>query len=111
MSSLRRRPDEKVILQEDCSEEKLKSGILTLTNQRIIFQNTKGSLATLSKKLDSLMLDVELNSIISVRTEGFVITKVVICTDNKIFKFSVFNTKRWAREIKIQMESNGITGR
>lgn len=111
MSSLRPRPGEKMVLQEDCSEEKLKSGILTLTNQRIVFQNTKGNLATLSKKLDSLMLDIELNSIKSVRTEGFVITKVVISTDNKIFKFSVFNTKRWAQEIRIRMQSNGIEGR
>jgi hypothetical protein len=99
-----------MVRQEDCSEEKLKSGILTLTNQRIVFQNTKGSLATLSKKLDSLMLDIELNSIKSVRTEGLVITKLVISTDNKIFKFSVFNTKRWAQEIRLQMQSNGING-
>ena len=99
-----------MVLQEDCSEEKLKNGILTLTNQRIVFQNTKGSLATLSKKLDSLMLDIELNSIKSVRTEGLVITKLVISTDNKILKFSVFNTKKWAQEIRLQMQSNGIKG-
>ena len=99
-----------MVLQEDCSEEKLKSGILTLTNQRIVFQNTKGNLATLSKKLDSLMLDIELNSIKSVRTEGLVITKLVISADNKIFKFSVFNTKKWAQEIRLQMQSNGIKG-
>ena len=111
MSSLGPRPGEKMVLQEDCSEEKLKSGILTLTNQRIIFQNTKGNLTTLSKKLDSLMLDIELTSIKWVRTEGFVITKVVVATDNEIFKFSVFNTKKWAREIKMQMQSNGIKGR
>lgn len=35
-------PGEKLILEEDCSEVKLGSGILSLTNQRIILKKQKG---------------------------------------------------------------------
>ena len=43
--------EKKIILQEDCSEDKLKNGILTLTCKKIIFEKTKGRIVTLSKKL------------------------------------------------------------
>ena len=42
---------EKNILFEDCSEDTLKSGILTLTNRKLAFEKTKGRIATLSKEL------------------------------------------------------------
>jgi hypothetical protein len=37
---------EKGILFEDCSEDTLKSGILTLTNKKLAFEKTKGRIAT-----------------------------------------------------------------
>ena len=106
MSSVTPRTGEKLILQEDCSEDRLRNGILTLTNQRIIFEKTSGKLATLSKKLEGVALDVPLQSIKSIKKEGFIVTKVVISVDDSIFKFSVFNSNKWAQEIKRQINSN-----
>jgi hypothetical protein len=41
---------EKKIRQEDCNEDTLGSGILTLTNKRIAFDKTRGRIADFSKK-------------------------------------------------------------
>jgi hypothetical protein len=41
---------EKKIRQEDCNEDSLGSGILTLTNKRIAFDKTKGRIMDFSKK-------------------------------------------------------------
>jgi hypothetical protein len=68
------------VFQEDCAEDRLKNGILTLTNQRIIFEKTEGRMATLSKKVEGVLLDLPLDKISSVKSEGFIIKKVVIPT-------------------------------
>ena len=67
MTAAKPRPGEKKILQEDCAEDKLKNGILTLTNQRILFEETEGSIATLSKKTGEVVLDISLDKISSVK--------------------------------------------
>lgn len=108
MNSAKRRQGEKTILQEDCAEDKLKNGILTLTNQRIIFEKTEGKIATLSKSTGDVLLDIPLNKISSVSTEGFIIKKVVICMDDKAYKFGVFSTGKWAKEIKNQVNTNKV---
>ena len=84
----------------------MKNGILTLTNQRIIFEETEGTLATLSKKTGNVVLDVSLDKISSVRTEGFLIKKVVMDIGNKVYKFGVFSTSKWSREIENQIKLN-----
>jgi hypothetical protein len=99
-------PDEKLILEEDCAENKLGNGILTLTNQRLIFEKTEGQLATLSKKVGALLLNISLDQIDLVRSEGVILTKVVVVTNAKEYKFSVFNTGKWAKEIQKQITSN-----
>src|SRR3954471_22291449 len=86
------------VFQEDCAEDKLKNGILTLTNQRIIFEKTEGKIATLSKSTGDVLLDIPLDKISSVSAEGFIIKKVVFSTGDRIYKFGVFNTGKWARE-------------
>jgi hypothetical protein len=94
------------VFQEDCAEDKLKNGILTLTNQRIIFEKTEGRMATLSKKVEGVLLDIPLDRISSVRSEGFVIKKVVITTsDGRSLKFGVFNIGKW---IKLIEEQKGL---
>lgn len=98
-------PDEKLILEEDCAENKLGNGILTLTNQRLIFEKTEGQLATLSKKVGSILLDVPLSQINSVRSEGIILTKVVVVTNTQEYKFSVFSSGKWAKEIQKQITS------
>jgi hypothetical protein len=93
------------IFQEDCAEDKLKNGILTLTNQRIIFEKTEGRMATLSKKVEGVLLDLPLDKISSAKSEGFIIKKVVITTiDGKPFKFGVFNIHKWVKLIEEQKE-------
>jgi hypothetical protein len=95
-------PGEKLVLEEDCSEVKLGSGILSLTNQRIIFEKTEGNLTTLNKKIGNALLNVTLDKVGNVNAEGFILTKVVVQIDNSKYKFSVFNNKKWAKEIQSQ---------
>jgi len=93
------------VFQEDCAEDRLKNGILTLTNQRIIFEKTEGRMATLSKKVEGVLLDLPLDKISSVKSEGFIIKKVVITTiDGQAFKFGVFNIHKWVKLIEEQKE-------
>jgi hypothetical protein len=111
MNSPKPQPGEKRILQEDCAEDKMKNGILTLTSKRIVFQRTEGTMATLSKKTGDVLLDIPLERITSVRSEGFLVTKVVIVTtNNKTYKFGVFSTGKWAKEIENQIKVNRLSG-
>ena len=98
-------PGEHIIMEEDCAEANLGNGIMTLTNQRIIFEQTEGTMATLSKKVGKLLLDIPLQSVDSIGHEGFIITKVLISAMGKTYKFSVFNSKKWAKEIKDQKDN------
>ncbi|HEX7259060.1 MAG TPA: hypothetical protein VF242_13475 [Nitrososphaeraceae archaeon] len=101
MSSVQPRKGEKLILQEDCSEDHLKNGLLTLTNQRIFFEKTEGTLATLSKRTGELLVDISLNEIKESKKEGFLIKKVVIITiHDDVYKFGVLNNSKWTREIE-----------
>ena len=63
MSSAERNSSEKRILEEDCAEDTLKNGILTLTNKRLLFRKTEGKMATLSKKTGDIILNLNLNQI------------------------------------------------
>ncbi|MFL6487072.1 MAG: hypothetical protein ACJ71D_10240 [Nitrososphaera sp.] len=93
-------PGEKVLRDEDCSEDKLRSGILVLTDHRLVFQRTQGRIATLSKKETEVVLDIPLDRISSVRSEGFLVKKLVIVVGaDQIYKFGVFNTGKWERQI------------
>lgn len=91
---------EKVILGEDCSEDKLKTGVLILTNKRLVFQKTKGSMATLSKKEGDVILDIPLKNITSFKPEGFLVKKFVVLANNQVYKFGVFSTGQWDKQLK-----------
>ena len=108
MSSAERNSSEKRILEEDCAEDRLKNGILTLTNKRLLFRKTEGKMATLSKKTGDIILDLNLNQVRSVKSEGLIIKKVVVFFDDETYKFGVFNNKKWAREIDEQININKI---
>ena len=97
---------EKNILFEDCSEDTLKSGILTLTNRKLAFEKTKGRIATLSKELLGEKIEFELKDIAQARSEGRIIKKLVIELNNtnKTYKFGVMNPGNWVKEIKLQIE-------
>ncbi len=101
MSSVQPRKGEKLVLQEDCYEDHLKNGLLTLTNQRLLFEKTEGTLATLSKRTGDLLLNIPLVEIKASKGEGFLLKKVVVITiQNDIYKFGVFNNSKWAKEIE-----------
>jgi hypothetical protein len=97
------RPGEKLIMQEDCAEDKLKNGILTLTNQRLICEKTEGRMTTLSKKTEEVLLDIPLEKISISKSEGFIIAKVVVELSDRSYKFGVLNTGHWAKEIMSQV--------
>lgn len=100
MVSFEPAPGEKVILDEDCAEDKLRSGVLVLTDRRLVFQKTQGRMATLSKKEGDVVLDMPLSKISSVRAEGFLVKKVVVVSGDQIYKFGVFSNGKWERKIK-----------
>lgn len=95
---------EKKIIQEDCSEDSIGSGILTLTNVRIAFDKTKGRIADFSKKFGDTVIDVPLNQIIDVGKEGWLIKKVWIkvktSEGEKTYKFGVYNTNKWLKTLQ-----------
>jgi hypothetical protein len=100
--------DEKVIMQEDCSEDKLKNGILTLTNKRIVFEKTKGKIATFSKKTLDEKVELQFNEISLVKAEGIIIKKLVIIlknnNNNDTYKFGVLSPSNWVKRIKLQLD-------
>ena len=100
MVSFEPAPGEKILLDEDCSEDKLKSGILVLTDRRLVFQKTQGRMATLSKKEGEIALDIPLDKITSVRAEGFLVKKLVVVADGQTYKFGVYSNGKWERQIK-----------
>lgn len=108
MSAIEPRSGEKRILQEDCAEDKLKNGILTLTNQRLIFEKTEGRMVVLSKKTGEVVLEVPLDKISSVKAEGLLLKKVTIVVDQKRYKFGVFNNSEWVKSILKQQYDNKI---
>jgi exonuclease VII small subunit len=94
---------EKRIRQEDCNEDSLGPGILTLTNKRLAFDKTKSRIMDFTKQMGETVLDVPLEDVIKTWKEGLFIKKV--CFTAKIdkgeqtYKFGVFNTKSWLKTI------------
>lgn len=97
-------PNEKRLNQEDCSEDSLGAGILTLTNMRIAFDKTEGRIVDFSKKFGKTVINEKLDQIIEVAKEGRLIKKVriKIKTDEgeKTYKFGVYNTGKWEKDVK-----------
>ncbi|HSD04823.1 MAG TPA: hypothetical protein VLB45_03615 [Nitrosopumilaceae archaeon] len=101
---------EKKIIQEDCSEDSMGSGILTLTNMRVAFDKTKGRIADFTKKIGDTVIDVPLNQIISVGREGWLIKKIWLKAKTpdgeKTYKFGVYNTKKWLETLQETIAQN-----
>ena len=98
------------IKQEDCSEDNLGAGILTLTNKRLAFDKTNARIMDFSKHFGETVMDIQLDDVTKVWKEGLLMKKV--CFSAKIkngeqtFKFGVFNTKDWAKTIEKQIAEN-----
>ena len=67
---------EKRIKQEDCNEDNLGPGILTLTNKRLAFDKTKSRIMDFTKRMGETVLDVPLENVIKIWKEGLFIKKV-----------------------------------
>lgn len=98
--------DEKKIRQEDCSEDSLGSGILTLTSRRIAFDKTMSRMMDFSKRQGDTVLDVPLSDVTRVWKEGLLIKKACFATGpGKSYKFGVFNTGAWVDDIQDAVNS------
>ena len=99
---------EKRIKQEDCNEDNLGPGILTLTNKRVAFDKTKSRIMDFTKRIGETVLDVPLENVVKTWKEGLFIKKVCftakIDDSEQTYKFGVFNTKGWAKSIEQTME-------
>ena len=99
---------EKKIKQEDCGEDALGAGILTLTNKRLAFDKTNARIMDFSKRFGDTILDIPLKDVTKTWKEGLFIKKVCFTaiTDQreKSFKFGVFNTKSWLKTIDKQIK-------
>lgn len=95
---------EKRLKQEDCHEDTLGAGILTLTDKRLVFEKTKGRIVDLSKRFGETVIDVPLSDVTRVWKEGLFIKKACFTAKTKdgekTFKFGVFNTGSWENDIK-----------
>ena len=95
---------EKRIKQEDCNEDILGPGILTLTNKRLAFDKTKSRIMDFTKRMGETVLDVPLEDVVKTWKEGLFIKKVCftakIKDSEQTYKFGVFNTKGWLKSIE-----------
>ena len=100
--------DEKRLKQEDCSEDELGTGVLTLTNKRIAFDKRKSRIADFSTKMGETVVDVPLNDLLDVWKEGRFIKKICIKIKpgegDKSYKFGVFGTGGWLEDIQDAIE-------
>nr|AIF00146.1 hypothetical protein [uncultured marine thaumarchaeote KM3_12_C10] len=99
--------DEKRLKQEDCNEDNLGTGVLTLTNKRIAFDKRKSRIADFTTKMGETVIDVPLDQI-DVWKEGRFIKKICIKmkkdSDEKSYKFGVLGTGGWLEEIQDAIE-------
>ncbi|KEQ56208.1 hypothetical protein SCCGRSA3_02345 [Marine Group I thaumarchaeote SCGC RSA3] len=100
---------ERRLKQEDCSEDVLGSGILTLTNKRLAFDKTRARMMDFSKHMGDTILDATLDNVTKTWKEGLLMKKVcfIVITDEgeKTYKFGVFNTKSWLKSIDEAIEN------
>lgn len=95
---------EKRLKQEDCNEDNLGQGILTLTNKRLAFDKTQARMMDFSKQFGDTVIDVPLNEVIKVWKEGRFIKKVCFTAKTRdgeqTYKFGVFSTGGWRDDIQ-----------
>ena len=101
---------EKKIKQEDCNEDNLGAGILTLTNRRLAFDKTQSRMMDFSKRFGDTVIDVSLNDVIKVWKEGILMKKICFTVKNKkdeqTYKFGVFSVGNWLKNIEAAIENN-----
>ena len=100
--------DEKKIRQEDCNEDSLGSGILTLTNKRVAFDKTRGRIMDFTKRFGETVINAPLENVNKVWKEGMFMKKVCISVkgDNgqKDYKFGVLSNGSWLETLQEALE-------
>ena len=99
---------EKKLKQEDCHEDQLGAGILTLTNKRLAFDKTKGRIMDFSKRFGDTVINVSLGDVKKVWKEGLLMKKVCFTAKTKdgekTYKFGVLGTGGWRDDIQDAIE-------
>ena len=99
--------DEKRLKQEDCNEDELGTGVLTLTNKRIAFDKRKSRIADFSTKMGETVIDVTLDKVDAWKEGRFIkkiCFKIKTDDDGKSYKFGVMGTGGWVEEIQDAIE-------
>ena len=91
---------EKKLRQEDCHEDSLGAGILTLTNRRVAFDKTRARIMDFSKHMGETVMEAPLGKITRVWREGLLMKKTCIEVDGKTYKFGVLSPGSWTDDIQ-----------
>lgn len=95
---------EKKLRQEDCHEDSLGAGILTLTNKRVAFDKTRARIMDFSKHMGDTVIDAPLSDIKRVWREGLIMKKTCITIGDgdstRTYKFGVLSPGSWADAIQ-----------
>ncbi len=101
---------ERRVKQEDCNEDILGPGILTLTNKRLAFDKTRARIMDFSKHMGETVLDISLENVTKTWKEGLLMKKICftakIKEQDQTYKFGVFNTKSWLKDINKAIDDN-----
>ena len=68
--------DEKRISQEDCNEDTIGVGFLTLTNKRVAFDKKESRVMDFSARMGDTVLNVPLENVTKVWKEGLLMKKI-----------------------------------
>ena len=100
---------EKRISQEDCNEDTIGIGILTLTNKRIAFDKKQSRVMDFTATIGDTVLDVPLENITKVWKEGLLMKKVCFTAKTKdgekTYKFGVFSNGSWRKTLEKTLEN------
>ena len=101
---------ERKLKQEDCSEDNLGAGILTLTNRRLAFDKTRARMMDFSKHMGDTILDIKLKDVTKTWKEGLLMKKICFAAKtnegNQTYKFGVFSTNSWLKSIEKAIDEN-----
>jgi hypothetical protein len=101
--------DEKRISQEDCNEDTIGVGILTLTNKRAAFDKKESRVMDFSATMGDTVLNVPLENVTKVWKEGLLMKKICFTAKTEdgenTYKFGVFNNGGWLKTFKKTLES------
>jgi len=102
-------PDEKRVRQEDCNEDAMCIGILTLTNKRVAFDKKHARVMDFSGSIGVTILDVLLENITKVWKEGLLMKKVSFTAKTndgeKTIMIGVFSNGRWRKTFEKTLEN------